>query len=403
MAVVRHDIYARLGVRRVVNARGVNTMAGGSLMAPAVLDAMVEAAGSFVDMVELNAQVGACIAELTGADAATVTAGSAAGMLVAAAACMAGTDPARVRQLPDTTGLPDELLIQRCQRFQYDQALRTSGAHLVEAGDADGCTDEQLEAAISERTAALVYVVYPPLGHRGRSVGQMVEIAHRHDLPLIVDAASALPPLRHLRHWTDLGADLVIFSGGKGVRGPAGTGFILGRPDLIAAASANSAPNTAIGRVCKVGKEEIVGLVTALELFLDHDHAAEWQRHLAEARLLARAVADVPGLRARVVEHDDLWPSPATLIRFDQAISGLTPGGVMEMLKRGDPPILVRLYPPNDPDAELCIDPHCLQDGEAELVARRLRQSVERRLIPFPAHRSGATVSSREHLNGASE
>lgn len=382
MTMEVHDVYARLGVRRVVNARGVNTMAGGSLMPPAVLAAMAHAAGAFVDMAELNARAGARIADLAGAEAAMVTAGSAAGMLVAAAACMAGTNPVLIRQLPGTTELRDELVIQACQRFQYDQALRTSGARLVEAGDQDGCRAEQLEAAITVRTAALVYVVYPPLGHRGLPVEHLIEAAHRHGLPLIVDAASALPPVRHLAHWTGLGADLVIFSGGKGVRGPAGTGFILGRPDLIAAASANAAPNSAIGRVCKVGKEEIVGLVRALELFLEHDHAAEWRRHLAEARLFARSVADVPGVRARVIDDDSLWPSPATLIRFDAAISGLTPADVMTALRQGELPILTRLYPPSAPDPELCIDPHCLSSGEADLVADRLRAAVSRPARP---------------------
>jgi len=376
MAVSGFGVYARLGVRPVINARGVNTMAGGSLMPRPVLDAMVEAAGCFVDMADLNARAGRRIAELAGAEAAMVTAGSAAGMLVAAAACMAGSDPAQVRQLPDTGGLRNELVIQRCQRFQYDQALRTSGARLIEAGDPEGCIEAQLDGAIRERTAALVYVVYPPLGHRGVSVEAIIEIAHRHGLPLIVDAASAIPPLRHLNLWTDLGADLVIFSGGKGVRGPAGTGFILGRPDLIAAASANAAPNSAIGRVCKVGKEEIVGLVTALELFVAHDHAAEWQRHLTEAHLVTGAVADLPGVHARVVEDSTLWPSPAALIRFDAAINGLTPGAVMEALRSGEPPILTRLYPSGQPDAELCVDPHCLRDGEAQLVARRLREAI---------------------------
>jgi D-glucosaminate-6-phosphate ammonia-lyase len=145
-----------------------------------------------------------------------------------------------------TAGLRDELVIQACQRFQYDQALRTSGAHLVVAGDPDACTADQITAAITPRTAALVYVVYPPLGHRGLGAATLAEIAHRHGLPLLVDASSALPPLRHLTHWTDLGADLVIFSGGKGVRGPAGTGFILGRPALIRAATADATPRRSL-------------------------------------------------------------------------------------------------------------------------------------------------------------
>ena len=378
MAVGSVGVYERLGIRPVVNARGVNTMAGGSLMPRPVLDAMTEAAGSFVDMAELNTMAGERIADLTGAEAATITAGSAAGMLVAAAACMAGLDPQRIRQLPDTVGLRHELVIQRCQRFQYDQALRTSGARLIEAGDTLGCTVEQVEAVLTERTAALVYVVYPPLGHRGLPVQQLIEVAHRHGLPLIVDAASALPPVRHLSYCTDLGADLVIFSGGKGVRGPAGTGFVLGRPDLVRAAAANTAPNSSIGRVGKVGKEEVIGLVTALELFLEHDHDAEWQQRLAEARLVAASVADIPGVTVRIAEDDTLWPSPAALIGFGAAVHGLTPSAVMAALQQGEPPILTRLYPSGDPAAALCIDPHCLQAGEAALVARRLRAVVAR-------------------------
>jgi D-glucosaminate-6-phosphate ammonia-lyase len=373
--------YQRLGVTRVVNARGVNTMAGGSLMLPAVLVAMLEAAADFVDMAELNARAGERIAQLTGAEAAMVTAGSAAGMLVGAAACMAGTDPAAIRRLPDTAGLRGELVIQACQRFQYDQALRTSGARLVEAGDPDACTADQITAAITPQTAALVYVVYPPLGHRGLGAATLAEIAHRHGLPLLVDAASALPPLRHLTHWTDLGADLVIFSGGKGVRGPAGTGFILGRPDLIRAATANAAPNSAIGRVAKVGKEEIVGLVRALELFVEHDHAADWQRQLSDAHLFVDAVADLPGVSAQVVDDDTRWPAPAALLAFDRAVNGHTPASLMAVLQAGDPPILTRLYPPNDPEARLCLDPHCLRPGEAALIAERLRTAISQPML----------------------
>lgn len=371
-------VYERLGVRPVINARGMNTMASGSLMPRSVLEAMAEAATACVDMAELNARAGERIAVLAGVEAAHVTAGSAAGMLVAAAACMTGTDPSHIRQLPDTTGLRDELIIQKRQRFQYDQALRTSGARLVEAGEADDCTPEAIEAAIGERTAALVFVVYPPLGDRGLLVERIVEIAHRHGRPVIVDAASTLPPARHLTSWTGRGADLVVYSGGKGVRGPAGSGFLLGRTDLIRAAAANAAPSSSIGRPCKVGKEEIVGLVTALELFLEQDHQAEWERHLEEARLIARAVEGVPGVRARIEDDDRFWPAPSVLVRIDEGIAGRTPTAVMDALRRGDPPILARVYPPGDPRGELCLDPHCLRGDEAELVARRLSAELAR-------------------------
>src|SRR5262245_26229545 len=184
------EIYRRLGVRPIVNARGMNTMASGSLMPKPVLEAMTEAAGAFVDMAELNALAGAHIARLVGVEGAHVTSGSAGGLLLAAAACIAGDDPGRIARLPDTAGMRNEIVIQRCDRIQYDQALRMAGAVLVEAGTSDACTPEAMEAAISPRTAALIYIVSPGLATRGVGPERMATIAHAHGLPLIVDAAS---------------------------------------------------------------------------------------------------------------------------------------------------------------------------------------------------------------------
>src|SRR5688572_24826233 len=156
-------VYQRLGVQPVINARGMNTMASGSLMPKPVLDAMSEAATAFVDMQELNARAGAHIARLVGVEGAHVTSGSAGGLLLAAAACIAGCDPDRISRLPDATGMRSEIVIQRCDRINYDQALRMAGAVLVEVGDAEACTPEALEAAIGPRTAALIYIVSPGL------------------------------------------------------------------------------------------------------------------------------------------------------------------------------------------------------------------------------------------------
>lgn len=378
-------VYERLGVRPVVNARGMNTMAGGSLMPRPVLDAMAEAATEFVDMAELNDRAGRRIAELVGVEAAHVTGGAASGLLLAAAACLAGTDPARVRQLPDTTGLRDEIVIQTCQRFQYDQAFRAAGARLVEAGDAAGCTPREVEAAIGERTAALIAVVSPRLGEGGVVTERMAEIARARGLPLIVDAASTLPPADHLTRWTDRGADLVVYSGGKGIRGPQGSGLLLGRADLVRAAVANAAPNASIGRPSKVSKEDIIGLVTALELFLERDHRTEWDRHLAEARRIAGALDGLLGVQARVEDDDDVWTAPTVLIDIDRAVTGLTPDGVVDALRRGEPPIMTRAFRPAGKDAMplLLVDPHNLRGDEAEVVAARLREV----LASVPARR----------------
>lgn len=368
------DAYARIGVRPIINARGMNTMASGSLMPKPVLDAMAEAATAFVDMAELNGRAGAHIARLVGVESAHVTSGSAGGLLLAAAACIAGDDPQRVARLPDTTGMRNEIVIQRCDRIQYDQALRAAGAVLVEVGDAESCTPAAIEAAIRPRTAALIYIVSPGIAERGVGPERMAGIAHAHGLPLIVDAASTLPPVGHLTRWTETGADLVIVSGGKGIRGPQNTGLLLGRADLIRAAAANGAPNDAIGRPCKVSKEAIVGLVTALELFLQEDHSAEWARHLDEARRILAGVSDLPGVRARLEEDRAVWTAPTILVAIDRAATNLTPEGVMDALRAGEPPIMVRVH-----RGELLIDPHCLRGDEASLVARRLREELLRR------------------------
>jgi len=373
-------VYDHLGIRPVINARGMNTMASGSLMPKPVLEAMAEAATAFVDMEELNRRAGEHIARLIGVEAAHVTSGSAGGLLLAAAACIAGEDPAAIAQLPDTTGLRDGIVIERCRRIRYDQALRTAGARLIEVGDAAGCTPEQLEAGIDDQTAAVMHIVSPYLGQNGVPIEQAIEIAHRHNLPIIVDGASTLPPTSHLTRWTSMGADLVIYSGGKGIRGPQGSGLLVGRKDLIRAAAANGAPNGAIGRPCKVSKEDIVGLVTALELFLEDDWTVEWNRHLEQAEEIVGAVEGVPGVSAIIDNDSSVWTTPTILLDIDQQQAGRTPYEVLVALRDGEPPILTRVF-----QGKLLIDPHNLRGDEASIVARRLREEVARIAVPVTA------------------
>jgi L-seryl-tRNA(Ser) seleniumtransferase len=373
-------VYQRLGVTPIINARGMNTMASGSLMPQPVLDAIAEAATAFVDMEELNRKAGEHIARLIGVEAAHVTSGSAGGLLLSAAAVIAGTDPKAIVQLPDTTGLKDGIVIEACRRIRYDQALRTAGARLIEVGDEDGCTPEQMEAGIDDRTAAIMYIVSPYLGNNGVSIEQAIEIAHRHGLPIIVDGASTLPPVAHLTRWTSLGADLVIYSGGKGIRGPQGSGLLLGRKDLIAAAAANGAPNGAIGRPAKVSKEDIVGLVTALELFLEEDWTIEWNKHLDEAREIIKSVEGLPGVSAIIDEDSSIWTSPTILVTVDEKSTGLTPDLLVERLDKGDPRILTRAF-----QGKLLIDPHNLRGDDAAVVARRLREECSKIAVPVTA------------------
>ena len=255
--------YERLGVRPVINAWSWVTVAGGSIMPAPVLRAMEEASRNFVDLHDLNRKAGEVIARLTGAEAGLVSAGSGAGMLLQAAACMTGADPAKVWRLPDTRGMKNRIIMHRSHRVSYDRNFRTAGAKLVEIGDMGVTEPWQLEDAITRRTAAVAYV-FGPRKSGALSLETVVEIAHSRGVPVIVDAAAMLPPAENLTKFIRVGADMVSFSGGKGVMGPQSSGILCGRKDLIEAAYMNAAPNSqGIGRPAKVSKENIAGLVTA--------------------------------------------------------------------------------------------------------------------------------------------
>ncbi len=271
------DVYGELGVKRVINGQSWVTYLGGSIMAPEVRQAMADAADAFIVYDELMVKAGEIIARHTGAEAAMVTAGAAAGMMLEAAAVITRGDPARILLLPDTTGMKNEIIIPRPLRVGFDQAFRQAGAKLVEVGNTFSLEEYELEAAITERTAAVAYV-FGPFLKAPLPLARAVEVAHKHDLPVIVDASAMLPPAENLTRFIREGADMVTFSGGKGVCGPQSTGILAGRKDLIDAARMNAGPHQGVGRPAKVCKEEIVGLLKALEIFVHTDHEAEWRR-----------------------------------------------------------------------------------------------------------------------------
>ena len=310
------DVYRRLGVSPIINATGSVTRLGGTRTRPEVLDVMAKAATVLVELTELNGRAGEIIARLTGAEAGFVCSGAAGGLVLQAAACITGGDPVKMHRLPDTTGMRNEIIIHNMHRFPYDQAYRAAGARLVEIGDAKRCHAWQLEGAINERTAAIAYLFAPFTNRRALSLSDTCEIAHRCQAPVIVDAASMLPPRRNLRRYLEEGADMVAFSGGKGVRGPQGSGILCGRRDLIQAAAANANPNQFLGRPLKVAKEEIVGLLTALEMFVEEDEEGEMKRYSGMAQMAVDGLVEVPGL-AVTVEHDEYdYLIPSTVIRF---------------------------------------------------------------------------------------
>ena len=365
------DVYRALGVRPIINAAGSTTLYGGTKTRLDVLGAMTEAAGIMVHLDELNREAGKIIAQATGAEAGLVSSGAAGGIVLQAAACIAGKDPAKMRQLPDTNGLKDEIIIQRCHRFPYDQAYRAAGAKLIDIGEGRRCNPWELEAAFTERTAAVAYLIAQFRSRRALSLGQVCEIAHARGVPVIVDAASMLPPRVNLRKYISLGADMVVFSGGKGVKGPQGTGMLCGRGDLIEAAMANASPHQFLGRSMKVAKEEIIGLITALQLFVEEDEDKENRHYRDLAQKVVDALIEVPGLEV-TVEHDEYdYLLPSARIKFKPEWRGPDRDQVFAQMSAGDPAIY--LDDLGDPD-ELGVVPLNLDEGELETVIDCLRQ-----------------------------
>ena len=308
---------------------------------------------------------------MTGAEAGLVTSGSAGGLVLQAAAVMAGSDPASMAKLPKSDGLKNEIIMHMSHRFPYDQCYTATGATIVNIGDGRRCHPWELEAAINENTAAVAYLFSGFVSRRALPLEQVVEMAHAHDVPVIVDAASYLPPRANLRRFIDAGADMVQFSGGKAVRGPQGTGILAGRADLIEAAYANASPHQFIGRGMKVAKEEIIGLVEALQIFVDEDEDAENQRYREMSQQVVDALIEIPGLDVSV-RHDD-WDylTPIAVMRFTQDWRGPSRDEVDAAMATGDPPIY--LHNIHNPD-ELAVDPFNLDERELEIVIRRLRE-----------------------------
>jgi len=371
-------VYDKLGVRPVIHGAGTTTRYGGSLMRPETIEAMREAAHAFVNIDELNEAAGTAIARMLGAEAALVTAGSAAGLVLQAAACMTGDDPSKIARLPDTAGMRREFVIQRAHRFSYDQCYRTPGGVLVEIGLARRTAPHELESAITEATAGVVYLVSPFTSPPGiLPFDEVCRIAHARAVPVLVDAASMVPPRDNLRRYLRGGADLVTYSGGKGIRGPQSTGILAGRRDLVRAATLNASPNQAIGRPSKTSKEEVVGLVTALELFLAEDEEAEMARHREVCASIVDALRDLPGLRA-VVEQDPVnRVIPHAVVYFEPGWRGPSGRAVQLALAQGEPHVYVQQGPHQGGYFdEIAVDPINLQPGDEKVLATRLREAL---------------------------
>ena len=406
------SIYEHFGLEPIINASGAVTRLGGAPMPPEVLRAMHDASLQTVPLERLQAAASKRIAALTGTEAAVVTAGCAAALTLGAAAILAGKDPARMEQLPHAGGFANEFLIAREQRSGYDHAVRAAGARLIEVGFNEIVANAgvrrteawEYEAAFTDRTAGVLYVYFP--GSQP-PLAEVVARAHARSLPVLVDAAGEVPPRSNLKDIAAIGADLVALSGGKGIRGPQSTGILCGRRDLVSSAALQmldmddhfdlwdppaefidkhklaGMPRHGIGRGMKVSKEQIVGLVTAVELFASGAYDRDLATFRADLETIAGTLSSEPSPPGRgqgkgrlatchLVDPGDGESAPVLEIHLDERALGRTAFDVCRQLRNGSPPI----YPGHGKLAEgtLIINPFCLRPGDAATIARRIRE-----------------------------
>jgi len=363
------DYFRELGVRPFINAAGTYTAMTASLMPPQVIDAITYAARQYVMLDELHDRVGARIATLLQCEAAMVTSGAASALTLATAGVLTGTDAKRVVDLPNLAGMKSEVIIQKAHRFGYDHAVRNCGVRLVEVE-----TRDEMERAITAQTAMMLFYNNNNADGRIRDE-EFVQIGRKHGVPTLNDAAADVPPVENLWKYTKMGFDLVAFSGGKGLRGPQSAGLLLGRKDLIAAARLNAPPNgNTVGRGMKVNKEEMVGMLAALELYLATDHAAEQRDFEARAQTIRGSAAAVPGVKAEIFVPEVANHVPHVRISWDAAAKGITPTDAVNRLRAGEPSIGTR----TEGDA-VVVGVWMMRPGEDKIVARRLREVLENR------------------------
>ena len=371
------DYFKELGVKPFINAAGTFTTLTASLMWPEVMEAINYASKVFVPLNDLQEAAGKRIAELIGCEAAMVTSGAAAALTVGTAACVAGKNADWIRRIPDLagTGMKSEVIVQKSHRYGYDHAVRNCGIKMIEVE-----TTEELERAVSEKTAMMLF--FNDADPKGKIKAQeFIDLGKKHKVPTFNDAAADTPPTKTLALYSKMGFDLVTFSGGKGIRGPQSAGLLLGRRDLIEAARMNCSPNSdSIGRGLKVNKEEILGMMVAVETYLKRDEKAEWKEWERRAKVITDCVAGVPTIQSEVFVPPIANHVPTVRIKWDKATLNLTGDAVRKQLREGKP--VIEIAPSNSPAAdatqEIGVGIWQLQNGEVDLVAKRLKEVIKK-------------------------
>jgi len=366
------DYFKELGVRPIINACGNYTRYSASLMPKEVLEAMEYASKRYVRLNDLQDAVGARIAALAGSESAMVTAGAASAISLGTTACMTGKNPDFIHRIPDTTGMKSSVILPKGHRNSYDHAVRACGAKLVEVE-----TIDELDNAVNADTAMLAfYNLHEPAGRI--TSAELAAAGKRHGIPSLIDAAADIPPIENLTRFTKMGFDLVCISGGKAINGPQSAGMLLGRRDLIEAAKLNTSPYSAsIHRGMKVNKEEILGMLVALETFLKRDHAADHKEWLRRVDVIAAKVKQVPGVSAELWIPPIASHMPHVKVRWQEASVRRTVKEAIEDLRAEDPPIEVNL----DSKEELILAVWTLQSGEEKILANRLHAILKRAAV----------------------
>lgn len=364
-APVARDFFKELGVRGFINAAEPFTALTGSLMTREVQAAWDYAAPKYVRLDDLHDAVGKRIASIIGCEAAMVTSGAASALTLGTAACMTGADREKVRRLPDTTGMKTEVIIQKSHRYGYDHAVRNCGIRYIEVE-----TQDELERAINDRTAMMHFFnTNDPVGKI--KLAEFAAIGKKHGIPTFNDIAADVPPVENISKSIKLGYDLVAVSGGKGLMGPQSCGLLYGRADLIRAARLNGPPNSdAIGRGMKVNKEEMLGMMVALETYIKRDHEADWREWEGRVKKIRDSVSAISGVRSEMFVPEIHYRVPHVRIQWDEKATRLTVRDVIKQLREGEPSIEVR--PNTNEGLELSV--WLLAPGETELVARQVRR-----------------------------
>lgn len=366
----KRDVFAELGLRTFINAAGTYTAMTASLMPEEVLDAINTSAKEFAMLDEVQDKVGAKIAEMCHAEAATVTAGCWSAMVLGMAGVLTGTDPKKVAQLPDLkgTGIKSEVIVQKKHMNGYEHALTNAGVILVPVE-----TSQEAEQAINEKTAMMWFL------NREAPAGRIqhqewLSIAKQHGIPTMIDMAADVPPVENLWKYNDMGFDLACISGGKAICGPQSCGILMGKKDLIAAARLNAPPRGGnIGRGMKVNKEEVIGMYVALDSYIKRDHAREWKMWEDKIALINDAVKNINGITTQVVVPPVANHTPSLEINIDPSKMKVTRDTIAEKLRKGSPSIEVVSW---EKDNSLKVTVFMLKPGQEKIVASRLKEEL---------------------------